>query len=23
ITGLNCINKSFPGFEGLLHTFSQ
>ena len=23
ITGLNCINKSFPGFERLLHTFSQ
>jgi len=23
VTGLNCINKSFPGFERLLHTFSQ
>jgi len=23
VTGPDCINKSFPGFERLLHTFSQ
>ena len=23
VTGLDCINKSFPGFEKLLYTFSQ